>query len=30
MSSSVAFATPILGWLVGPVTGFVFDKLRDK
>jgi hypothetical protein len=25
-----AFATPILGGLVGPVTSFVLDKLRGK
>jgi hypothetical protein len=25
-----AFATPILGGLAGPVTGFVLDKLRGK
>jgi hypothetical protein len=25
-----AFATPILGGIVGPVTGFVLDKLRGK
>jgi hypothetical protein len=25
-----AFATPILGGVVGPVTGFVLDKLRGK
>ncbi len=25
-----AFATPILGGLVGPVTSFVIDKLRGK
>jgi hypothetical protein len=25
-----AFATPILGGIAGPVTGFVLDKLRGK
>jgi hypothetical protein len=25
-----AFATPILGGMVGPVTGFILDKLRGK
>jgi hypothetical protein len=25
-----AFATPILGGITGPVTGFVLDKLRGK
>jgi hypothetical protein len=25
-----AFATPILGGIAGPVTGFVLDKLQDK
>lgn len=25
-----AFATPILGGIAGPVTGFVLDKLRSK
>lgn len=25
-----AFATPILGGVAGPVTGFVLDKLRSK
>jgi hypothetical protein len=25
-----AFATPLLGGIAGPVTGFVLDKLREK
>jgi hypothetical protein len=25
-----AFATPILGGIAGPVTGFVLEKLRGK